>query len=271
MGQWNKRPFFSPCRNVSLSSFESLRCNFVWVVFTSFLCSCWMDGGQSETVLQGSPLRGMHAWRLGLSVLQPVSSQASSLHTCGSPVCFDTLDAVSLNNTSFIPPSSSSPVAPPTSSPFLPPPLFLYVLLSLDTGSFEMNHFLLFFFFYFAVFILLLVLAETSTRKYLKLGSTSFLSVIFFFFFSSLCTLHQMCELWGATGCLLSFILTWFYHHMHYFFSIFQLFGITFKFFLKIVYIYPSVEHTEPLMKTMIKGRGAQSLIRWCELLGKTV
>lgn len=137
---------FSLCRHVSLSAFESLWCRFVWVVFTFFLCSCWMDGGQSETVLQSSLLRGMHAWRLGLSVPQPVSSQASGLHTCGSPVCFDTSDAVSLNNTSFIlaiklitPGSSHQLPLPPTST-------FLNVLLSSETGSFEMNHFLLFFF-----------------------------------------------------------------------------------------------------------------------------
>lgn len=152
-----------------------------------FVCSWWTDGGQSETVLRGWPLRGMHAWRLGLSVPQPVSSQASGLHTCGSPVCFDTSDAVSLNNTSFIlaikliTPSPSHQLSlPPT--PLSWPTLF-YVLLFWDTGSFEVNRSLLrlLLLLWLCCFTLLLVLAEKSTRKCLKLGSTSFFVSHFLF------------------------------------------------------------------------------------------
>lgn len=40
-------------------------------------------GGQSEAVLQGSRLYGMHARRLGLSVPRPVCRRSSRLHTCG--------------------------------------------------------------------------------------------------------------------------------------------------------------------------------------------
>lgn len=149
-----------------------------------------------ETVLEGSPLRGMHAWRSGLSVPQPVSSEASGLHTCGSPVCFDTSDAVSFNNTSFILTVKLVTSCPSHPLPLSPTSTLLYVLLCLDAGSFEMNHFLLFFSFLLCCFDFTAGSGREEHQEVPKTGQHLILCQSFSFSFpSSLCTLHQKCEL----------------------------------------------------------------------------
>lgn len=62
--------------------------------------SRWMKEAKTERVLQGTWLCGMHAGRLGLSVVKRAG--CTPVAPLLSPVCFDTSDAVSFNNTSFI-------------------------------------------------------------------------------------------------------------------------------------------------------------------------
>lgn len=84
---------------------------FVYVIF--FL----VPGGQRRPVrvLQGTGLCGMHRGCSGLSVLQPVRrTDCTPVASLLSPVCFDTLDAVSFNNTSFTYTTQLTP--PPTTS-----------------------------------------------------------------------------------------------------------------------------------------------------------
>lgn len=161
-------------------------------------------------------------------------------------------------------PSSSSPPAPPTSSPSLQHPsrgpLFFYVLLSWDTGSFEVNRSLLrlLLLLLLCCFTLLLVLAEKSTRKCLKLGSTSFFVSRFLF----LTFVRAAPNVW-VMRCnrLLAFIHydlaplshAWF----SFLFSISSAYLLIFLLKKKNLIHFPfylSVEHTKPLIETLVKG-----------------
>lgn len=222
-----------------------------------FLCSCWMDGGQWEREscrahrcvvctpgAQGCLCRSLSLVRRALCT--PVAALFALTPRMLSP-----------STTHLSPsPSSSSPLAPPTSSPFLPPPLFFVCVILLRHWQlwdepFSFLFFTLLFLFYCWFW------QRRAPGSSWNWAAPHSLSVIFFFFFSSLCTQHQMCELWGATACLLSFTLTWFHHHMHDFFSIFPPLWLSFPFFLKKLIHFPlylSVEHTKPLMKTLVKA-----------------
>lgn len=119
-------------------------------------------GGQSERVLQGTRLYGMYAGRLGLSVPQPVCSQASRLHTCGpsaqSCLLWHLGCCLLQQHIFHLRHQPHQPVLPPTHTYFC-----LFLLVNSDTSNFKNPPS-----FFIIARYFLSVLAEKSVRKGLK-------------------------------------------------------------------------------------------------------
>lgn len=119
-----------------------------------FLFTLAVDPGGWRRPVSDSPAGLTAAW-YARSVLRAVcvaaclwSAQAAHLWPpLLNPVCFDTSDAVSFNNTSFIP--AINPVHPsPTTSPSLPPSARFYIFLLAISDSGGYTKYLFFLSFY---------------------------------------------------------------------------------------------------------------------------